>query len=43
MSTLKARQLTTQLGFRVAAGYLRNRGVHFDAAYRILFGRAPRI
>lgn len=39
----KARALTRQLGYRCAAGFLRNRGVSFDEAYLILFNRAPRV
>lgn len=36
--TLKALQLQRTLGTRVAAGYLRNRGVSLEAARFILLG-----
>lgn len=39
----QARKLTRNLGWRVAAGYLRNRGVPFDVACWVLFGQAPRM
>lgn len=39
----KARTLTTQLGHRCAAGFLRNRGVSFEQAYEILFNRKPTV
>ena len=32
----KAKMLTTQLGYRAAAGYLRNRGYSLEASLRIL-------
>lgn len=41
--TRKARNLAKQLGFRCAAGFLRNREVPFEQAYQILFNRAPRM
>jgi hypothetical protein len=37
----KARELTRSLGYRCAAGYLRNRNVSFEVAYEALFNRAP--
>jgi hypothetical protein len=37
----RARCLTRNLGFRVAAGYLRNRDVPFHTAYLALFNRLP--
>lgn len=36
---IKARKLSTQLGFRAAAGYLRNRGWSCEAALFILCGK----
>jgi hypothetical protein len=39
----KARSLTRSLGFRCAAGYLRNRDVPFETAYEAIFGRPPRL
>ena len=38
----RARNLTRNLGMRVAAGFLRNRQVSFDDAHMILLGRPPR-
>lgn len=35
----KARKLSKQLGFRAAAGYLRNRGWSCEAALFILCGK----
>lgn len=37
----KARQLTNTLGYRAAAGYLRNREVPFEVAYQVIFNRMP--
>jgi len=37
----KARDLTRNLGYRSAAGYLRNRDVPFETAYLAIFNRLP--
>lgn len=39
----KARDLVRSLGYKSAAGYLRNRDVDFATAYQVIFGRAPRV
>ena len=38
----KARNLVNSLGYRVAAGYLRNREIPFEEAYMIIFNKEPR-
>ena len=38
----RAHNIRKSLGVRCAAGYLRNRGVSFEQAYRTIFGREPR-
>lgn len=38
----RATFLARTLGFRCAAGFLRNREVAFEDAYLILFGKKPR-
>lgn len=38
----RAKALRWTLGYRCAAGYLRNQGFEFEEAYRTLFGRSPR-
>jgi len=40
--TNRARSIARTLGFRRAAGYLRNRDVAFADAHWVLFGCAPR-
>lgn len=35
----KAKKLSKQLGYRSAAGYLRNRGYSLEAALKILIGK----
>lgn len=35
----KAKKLKNQLGYRSAAGYLRNRGYSLEAALKILIGK----
>jgi hypothetical protein len=40
---IRAIAITKTLGYRVAAGYLRNQGVKFELAYELLFNRAPRM
>lgn len=39
----RARVLSRSLGYRCAAGYLRNREVPFETAYQVIFGREPRV
>lgn len=39
----RARDLTRSLGWRRAAGYLRNRDIPFEQAYMILFNRKPKL
>lgn len=38
----KARQIARTLGMRVAAKYLRNRGMSFEGALWLLLGASPR-
>lgn len=37
----RARFIAGTIGYRSAAGFLRNRDVDFDSAYRMLFNRQP--
>lgn len=39
----RARDLTKNLGYRTAAGFLRNKDIPFEQAYQILFNRQPRL
>lgn len=39
----RAANIAKTLGYRAAAGYLRNREVPFEQAYEALFGRQPRV
>lgn len=38
----RARAIARTLGFRSAAGFLRNREIKFEDAHWLLFGYAPR-
>lgn len=39
---MKAGEIAKSLGYRRAAGYLRNRGISLGVAHVMLFGRSPR-